>query len=92
MKKRTELQIAKERNAVLMKRLQEAREQVEAHEQIAKMHSAYIALLLERLNADKDHPVELTQDIINKAMVRMEARASVPEEGKFCMYYAELDQ
>lgn len=44
------------------------REKVAGYEQLAKLHAAYIAHLLQKLGATKENPVTITKDDVTEAM------------------------
>lgn len=63
------------------------REKVAGYEQIAKLHAAYIAHLLQKLGATKENPVTITKDDVAGAM-KLEVRGIPSEEG-FKLYIEE---
>lgn len=83
--KKQELQIVKDKNYKLMKMIGEEREKVAGYEQIAKLYGAYIAILLEKLGATQDKPVNISKADATGAMSRIEARAMSSEDG-WCLY------
>ena len=62
------------------------REKVAAYEQIANIHSAYIAMLLEKLGATKDNGVLMTGEAVKKALADYETRATPTGDG-WKLYY-----
>lgn len=79
--KKQQLQNEKNRNRRLMKMLTAEREKVEAYEQIAQMHSAYISILLKKLGATEDNMVTITPSEVTEALKKYEARAVNTGEG-----------
>ena len=58
---------------------------VKGYEEIARVHSAYITILLKRLGATQDNMVTVTAAEIKEAMQKYEARA-VPSDGSWGLY------
>lgn len=85
MTKKQELAQVKKKNDKLVKMLTEEREKVAGYNQIAKVHSAYISILLKRLEATEDKPVTITASEVTEALTKYEARA-MPTEGGFNLY------
>lgn len=69
----------------LKKMLEDERARVVGYEQIAKVHSAYIGILLQRFGAVKDNGVKITGTQVKEAMAKLEVRA-LPEEDGFTLY------
>ena len=61
------------------------REKVAGYEQIAKVHSAYISILLNKLGATEDKPITITGKEIKEALGMYEARA-IPAEDGYSLY------
>ena len=70
----------------LKKMLQEERDKVLGYEQLAKVHSAYIAILLKELGATEENMVTITPDEVTEALKRYEARAVPGGDGSFSLY------
>ena len=70
----------------LKKMLVAEREKVKGYEQIAKVHSAYIAILLEKLGATEDNMLEIKAPDVTEALTKFEARAVQTENG-YSLYY-----
>lgn len=81
MTKKQELAQLKKKNDKLIKMLAEEREKVAGYNQIAKVHSAYISILLKRLEATEDKPVTITASEVTEALNKYEARAMPTEDG-----------
>ena len=79
--KKQELANVKKQNERLLKMVGEAREKVAGYEQIAKVHSAYISILLNKLGATKDNMITITASEVTEALKKYEARAMSTEEG-----------
>jgi len=58
----------REQNKKLVEMISEERERVVGYEQIAKLHAAYIAVLLKRLGATKENPAEIADADVHEAM------------------------
>ena len=65
----------------LKQMLEAEREKVAGYEQIAKVHSAYISILLRKLGATEDNAVVITALEVKEALVKYEARAIQVEDG-----------
>ena len=83
--KKQELEKVKKKNDNLIKMINGEREKVAGYEQLAKVHSAYIAILLKKLGATQDNMVTVTAAEIKEAMQKYEARA-VPSNGSWGLY------
>lgn len=64
------------------------REKVAGYEQVAKVNSAYISILLKRLGATEDNKIEIKASEITEALTRYGTFAVATEEG-FALYYTE---
>lgn len=62
------------------------KEKVAGYEQIAKVHSAYIAILLRKLEATEDNPINIKASEVTEALTMYESRAVATKEG-FGLYY-----
>ena len=80
-KKKNKLMTSKTQKERLFSAVREAREQVAGYEQIAQVHSAYISILLKRLEATEDKPITITASEVTEALNKFEARALPTEEG-----------
>lgn len=87
--KKQEMARLRKQNERLMKMIAEEREKGVGYEQVAKVHSAYIAILLKRLGATKENPVEIQPQEIAEMIKNHEARAFITERGAYCLYYEE---
>ena len=85
--KMTKKQMLEKKNANLLKMVEEKREQVAGYEQLAKLHAAYIALLLQKLGATKENPFAITKEDVAKAM-KLEAKGLIDGE-VFKLYFEE---
>ena len=65
--------------------LNSEKQKVKGYEELAKVHSAYISILLNRLGATQDNMVTVTAAEIKEAMQKYEARA-VPSDGSWGLY------
>ena len=89
--KKQELERVKKQNKKLLKMINDEREKVAGYEQIAKVHSAYISILLKKLGATKDNIITITAEEVREALRKYEARAMLAEEGYrlYCEVIAE---
>ena len=74
----------------------EERAKVAGHEQLAKVHSAYISILLNRLGATQDNPLPIMASEVKEAMQKYEARAiqvdGLSLEAGFSLYCEVKDE
>ena len=56
------------RNEKLIQMVEAEREKVAGYEQLAKLHAAYIAFLLQKMGATKDNPITITKEDVAGAM------------------------
>ena len=84
--KKQELERVKKQNKKLLKMINDEREKMAGYEQIAKVHSAYISILLNKLGATKDNIITITAEEVRGALRKYEARAMLTEEG-YSLYY-----
>ena len=75
------------RNEKLLKMVEAEREKVAGYEQIAKLHAAYIAFLLQKLGATKGSPITITKEDVAEAM-KLEVRGLTDSEG-WALYVEE---
>ena len=85
MNTRNQKERLKEQNKRLLKMATEAREKVAGYEQIARVHSAYISILLNKLGATEDKPITILATEVTEALKKYEARA-IGVEGGFALY------
>ena len=87
------LKLEKENEAIRIWQLEKIvnaeKEKTKAYDQIAKIHSAYIAILLKKLEASKDNTVVITSEEVSEAMEKYETRG-LPVEGGFGLYFEEV--
>ena len=83
--KKQELEKVKKQNGKLLKMVAEEREKVAGYEQIAKVHSAYISILLKELGATKDNTITITAGEVKEALEKYEARA-MQVDGGYSLY------
>lgn len=76
----------KNRNHKLMKMVSDERQKVAGYEQLAKVHSAYISILLKKLGATKDNMITITAAEVTEALQKYEARALPNNDGSFGLY------
>ena len=61
------------------------------YEELTRIHNAYIAILLHRLNATKEESVAITKEEVSHAMNHFEARAFSQDEGVWNFYCDEVE-
>lgn len=66
--------------------LKAEREKVKGYEELAKIHSAYISILLKELGATKDNMITITAAEVTEALQKYEARALPNKDGSFGLY------
>ena len=75
--KKQEMAKLKKQNERLLKMVAEEREKVAGYEQIAKVHSAYIAILLKAIG----NSVTITESEVKEALEKYEVRAFRVDDG-----------
>lgn len=75
-----EVALLKKQNERLMRMVAEAREKCRGYEQVAKVHSAYISILLNKLGATEDNKVTITASEVKEALTKYETRAVLGED------------
>ena len=75
------------RNEKLIQMVEAEREKVAGYEQLAKLHAAYIAFLLQKLGATKDNPITITKEDVAGAM-ELEV-LGLPDSEGFKLYIEE---
>lgn len=86
--KTTEIKRQNKWIAHLKEMLAKEREKIAGYEQMAKIYTAYIYLLLKKLEAVEDNKVTFKEDEIQEAIRKGETRAIRSEEG-WSLYYEE---
>ena len=74
------------RNKRLLGMVKTEREKTAGYEQLAKVHSAYIAILLKKLGATKEQPVIILAEDVTEALESYETRAFSYEDGSWGLY------
>ena len=59
------------------------------YEELAKLHSAYITMLLQKLGATEENPITIKASEVTEALKKYEARAMQAEDG-FSLYCEEV--
>ncbi len=62
------------------------REKVTGYEQLAKVHSAYIAILLNKLGGTVENPAVIRAEDVTDALKHYETRAVSYEDGSWGLY------
>ena len=76
----------------LRQMIEAERKKVAGYEQLAKLHSAYIAILLTRLGTSKDSGIEISDVEVSEALKKYEVRAFPAGEGKWSLYCEVIDK
>lgn len=66
------------------------KEKVKGYEEIAKVHSAYISILLNKLGATEDNPIVITPAEVKEVPERFEARATITKDGGYGLYVEDI--
>ena len=81
------------KNAKLIERAERRDEEIQGYQELGKIHSAYIAILVKRLGATEDNPVEITRGEVYRAIDRYETRASFDREtDTYSLYCVEHEE
>ena len=56
------------------------------YEELARVHSSYISILLNKLGATKDNMITITASEVTEALTRYEARAVPNGDGSYSLY------
>ena len=76
----------------LKQMLEAEREKVKSYEEVAKVHSAYIGILLRRLNATEENGVTITREEVSHAISHFETRAYTDgKKGEWKLYCVEKE-
>jgi histone H3/H4 len=91
MKKQEDKRSRKEKwDNYMEEQLKAEREKVAGYEELAKIHSSYISILLKRLEATKDKPITITSKDVKEALTKYEARA-IPSTDGFRLYCEAIE-
>lgn len=90
--KKLEAEKLKKRNAKLLNMLMEERQKVEGYNELFKVHTAYISILLKKLGATEDKAVTISQEEVKGALEKLEPRAVVEGNGDLKLYFAEVER
>ena len=82
-----ELEQERKRNDRLLKMVKAEREKVAGYEQVAKVHSAYIAIFLKKLGANRSNAVCIRAEEVADALKSLETRAISGEDGAWHLYF-----
>lgn len=83
--KKQETEKVKMQNDRLIKMVNEEREKVKGYEEIAKVHSAYISILLKKLGVTKDNMITITASEVTEALKKYETRV-IRVDGGYSLY------
>lgn len=67
------------------------RQKVAGHEELANIQTAYIALLLKKLGADKDNAVTITKEDVSEVIAKDIVRVGFADVGVFKFYVEESE-
>lgn len=73
----------------LNKKVKEEREKQKGYDELIKVYSSYIAILLKQMGADENNAVTISNDMVKSAMGGLQVRATVTENGEFKLFYEE---
>ena len=76
----------------LKQMLEDEREKVKGYEEVVKLHSAYISILLHRMKATEENSVVITKEEVKHAMKHFEARAIPTSAGVWAFYCEEAKE
>ena len=89
--KTTEIKRQKKWIAYLKNQIAAKEEKVKGHEEIAKVHSAYIAILLKKLGAtDSNNAITIPKGEVVEALEHYEARATIDTIDNSWKLYCEV--
>ncbi|MBE7025040.1 MAG: hypothetical protein E7408_03175 [Ruminococcaceae bacterium] len=75
----------------LKQMLEAERAKAKGYEELAKIHGAYISILLKKLGCTKDNRFAVTPSDVREALEKYEARA-LPEGDGYGLYYEVLGE
>ena len=75
----------------LKQMLETERAKSRGYEELAKIHGAYISILLKALGATKDNRFAITPSEVREALEKYEARA-LPEDDGYGLYYEVIGE
>ena len=76
----------KRQNEKLRKMVEDARKDIAGHEELAKIHTAYVGVLLNKLGATKESPVTITNEEVREALAKCDVRATVADSCAWNLY------
>lgn len=79
----------KRQNEKLLKMLETERQNVEGHKELAKIQTAYVGVLLNKLGATKESPVTITNAEVREALTGCNVRAIPDGVGTWKLYCEE---
>lgn len=88
-KRKVERQRIKLWHAYYENRIAADKEKIRGYEQLANVHSAYIAILLKRLGATEDSAVSIQPQEIADAIEKAVVKVTISEDGTYNLFYAE---
>lgn len=81
MAKKQELEKLEKQNAKLREMLEKERENIAGYKQVSEIQNAFIAVLLNKLEATSDKKVAITQAEVNQAMTKYKVKTTVAVHG-----------
>ena len=62
------------------------------YEELARVHSAYISILLNELGATKDNMITITASEVKEALEKCEVKAVPNDDGSYSLYYEVIEE
>lgn len=87
--KTKEIKRLKNMNDKLREMNAKEREKVAGHEELAKIQTSYIAILLKKLGATKDNPVTITREDVSESIAKDVVKVGFADVGVFKFYVGE---
>ncbi len=88
----TRLKRLQKKNEHLIGMVEEEREKNAGYEEIIRIYTAYISILLKRIGAVKDNGITIKSEDITEALNHYEARATQTNDGEYCLWCEESEK
>lgn len=89
-KKKKQIEKLEALNKKLEKMLNDEKDRVDAHKEIAKVHTAYIAILLKKLGATSEETAfEILDEEVSQAIKKYETKGVANNKGAWKLFCAE---
>lgn len=82
----------KKQNEKLRKMYEDARQVIAGHEEVARIQTACIAILLNKLKATKENPVTITAEEVKEALKTDNVKAGIEEAGVWKLYCEDANE